>query len=179
MIYKVTKTFENLPCAHEQWFDVDDQGGPGPCASFHGYSRSVKIVLVGDVDQNGWVFGFGHFDQVKKFLEYYFDHTSLASPNDPRLEALKAAQQSGILGTLRMLPYGVGMEQTARFLWEQINPYIFQVTEGRVTIEEIEVRENSKNSGSIHLTRKESEIQAESVSDYLVMKPFWDFIPPA
>jgi hypothetical protein len=36
----------------------------------------------------GWIVGFGDLKPLKDFLEYYFDHTALASADDPRLEKI-------------------------------------------------------------------------------------------
>lgn len=179
MQFSVTKTFDNLPVAHQQFFDTNPDGSPGSCASFHGYSRTVRFTVTGDIDDNGYVFPFGAFKKVKSFLEYYFDHTSLSGANDPRMPALLAARDAGILATLRVLPYGVSMEMSALFVWEQTNPYIGASSDGRCYISEIEMRENNKNSGIITFDENTARKQQQNWNKpTLEEKPLWNFVSP-
>lgn len=158
-----TKAFLNMPCAHAQWFDKEPDGSPGDCASLHGYDRSVKFTFSGDVDDMGWLVPFGELGKVKKFLEYYFDHTSVIPGNDPRIPSIpdELTEPGGILGTLRILPYGVSMEMSSLFIWEHVNPYIYQVTSGRAYVSRVESIEHERNAAFVEVKRKRAERQAE------------------
>lgn len=157
-----TKAFLNFPCAHRQWFDQDEAGNPGPCARLHGYDRSFHFVFATDnPSPNGmWVVGFGQLKAVKEFLEHWFDHTTVIGADDPELERLRQAERDGLL-SLRVLPYGASMEASARFVWERVNPFIQQLTEGRCWVEQVEVREHEKNSAYVKVDKQEALQQAE------------------
>jgi len=158
MKFSTAKTFPNLPCAHQQWFDKDESNEQfsGSCAKFHGYDRSVTLKIEGEIDEHGWVFPFGHFKEVRKFLEYYFDHTSLISADDPRLEATVKFNDVHKVFNLRVMPSGVSMEQSALFIFMAVNNYIFAVTNGRCVLTEVECREHDKNACSFHADQWEA-----------------------
>lgn len=183
MNFSVIKTFAEMPCAHTQDADILPDGSPGPCASLHGYARTVTMTVTGQLCEYGWVIPFGAFKDIRKFLEYYFDHTSLFSASDHRQEAIQQATLSGITGTSRILPYGVSMEMSGLFVWEQVNPYILQQTDGRAWLEKIEMREHSKNAGSIQFTESECRRQyARTVNtgtSIMTMQPVWDEVAPS
>jgi len=182
-MFTVTKSFHKLPTAHCQFQDVCEDGSPGQCASLHGYDRSVTIKIgCTELDPYGWVYPFGHFKQIRKWLEYYFDHTSVFPANDPRMVDIKRAIDSGIISTARILPYGVSMEMSALFLFEQVNGYINQTSNGRCGIVDIEFREHDSNAGSLSIPLEKSIKIGSEISmaqlDQLVMKPEWDFEIP-
>jgi 6-pyruvoyl-tetrahydropterin synthase len=190
MKIKSTKTWHKLPCGHAQWFDEDSDGRPGACSSVHGYDRSVKMTFAGEVDENGWIVPFGDLKSVKKFLEYYFDHTTVIPANDPRLDAFHEVNEmtDPPMFDLRVLPYGVSMEMSSRFIWEHVNPFIMNVTDGRCYVESVESIEHDSNSAYIEVTEEEAvkqykikktkDLLENSVDQYLVMKPEWDYVSP-
>ena len=180
MKLRCTKSYYNLPVAHMQWFDTDDTGEPGtgPCAKWHGYDRSVHFEFAGEPDEHGWIVGFGNLKPVKNFLEHYFDHTALISADDPRIEKAIKAQENGLVD-LRILPYGVSMEMSSIFIWEQINPFIYNITDGRAYISKIECREHEKNSAFIEIEEKVARKQAKQAEKYLVQISNWrKFVAP-
>ena len=179
-IFTVTKTFEKLPVAHCQFQDVKEDGSPGECAALHGYDRSVTITIgAKKLDLHGWVFPFGAFKAIRKWLEFYFDHTSVFPASDPRMAAILAARDSGIIGTARILPYGVSMEMSALFLYEQANRYVYEQSQGRCAITAIEFREHSSNAGQLIVDFDKSISLAESFSgDQLVQDSTWAFELP-
>ena len=125
MVLKSTKSYYHLPVAHMQWFDTDETGVEctGPCSKWHGYDRQVHFEFAGEADEHGWVVGFGDLKPIKVFLEYYFDHTALIGADDPRMEDALKAPDAGLVD-LRVMPYGVSMEMSSIFIWEQVNPFI-------------------------------------------------------
>ena len=73
-----------------------------------------------------------------------FDHTFLASEDDPELELFKELDRKTIV-QLRILP-NIGMEGTAKFVYENVDKMIREKTNGRAWITKVEVKENEKNS---------------------------------
>jgi len=182
MILRSTKSYYNLPVAHMQWFDTDDSGEPctGPCSKWHGYDRSVHFEFSGEADDHGWIVGFGDLRPVKAWLEYYFDHTALISADDPRMEAALAANEAGIVD-LRVMPYGVSMEMSSIFVWEQVNPFIYKITNGRAYISRVECREHEKNSAFIEIPERAARKQAQRALPpmlYLQEKDTWPWESP-
>lgn len=179
-----TKSFYNLPCAHAQFFDTKEDGSPGDCASLHGYDRSVHFTFAGEPDDQGWIYPFGELKSVKNFLEYYFDHTILLPANDPRIKNIsnQMLQPGGLLGTLRLLPYGVSMEMSSLFVWEHVNPYIWDTSNKRVYVSRVEIREHEKNSAFIEVNEQEAINQAYDYSikhkEFLPKKEFWEYCSP-
>ncbi len=190
MKVKSTKAWHKLPCGHAQFFDTEADGTAGDCASVHGYDRSVKMTFAGNVDEMGWIVPFGELKQVKKFIEYYFDHTTVIPANDPRLNAFRDVINATTppMFKLRVLPYGVSMEMSSRFIWEQVNPFILDVTNGRCFVEKVESIEHDSNSAFVEATEEEARHQAkvkktddllnDTNGQFLVMKPEWDWVSP-
>jgi len=170
----ITKSFLNFPCAHAQYFDK-----AGECASLHGYDRSIHLTISGIPNERGWIFPFGGFKFIKGFLEYYFDHTALLSADDPRIDSIPREQldQGGILYKLRTLPYGVSMEMSSLFIWEQLNPYIIQNSDSDVFLSKVEVREHERNSGSLEVSEKQAKSQKVDIK-VPIQERFWEYKPP-
>lgn len=175
-----TKAFLNLPASHCQYFDLEPDGSPGECSSLHGYDRSVKLTFTGEIDEHGWIVPFGELKQVKNFLEFYFDHVSLVGADDPRLPLPKElTQPGGLLATLRVLPYGVSMEMSSLFIWEHVNPYIYNVTDGRCHVSRVESIEHERNSAFLEVDENNALVQARNYKgDLLPMQPIWEFESP-
>jgi 6-pyruvoyltetrahydropterin/6-carboxytetrahydropterin synthase len=138
-LFKSTKRFTGFPCTHRQW-KADSH-----CRFVHGYSREFYFEFeCNQLTQEQWVVDFGGLKEVKNWLEHMFDHTFLASVDDPYLETFKKLDQEGVI-QLRILP-NAGMEGTAKYVYEQMNPLVKKITNGRAWITLVEVRENEKNS---------------------------------
>lgn len=134
-----TKRFKGYPCTHRQW-KADSH-----CRFVHGYSREFYFEFeCSELTQEMWVMDFGGLKEVKAWLEHMFDHTFLAASDDPHLEDFKRLDQEGVI-QLRILP-NAGMEGTAKYVYEEVSKMIDKMTDGRVKIIKVEVRENEKNS---------------------------------
>lgn len=134
-----TKHFKGFPCTHRQW------RADSHCKYIHGYSREFYFQFAAsELTQEGWVVDFGGLKEVKNWLEDMFDHTFLANQDDPFLEKFKELEKDGVI-QLRVLP-NVGMEGTAKFVFEKIDEIIRRQTNSRAWLHSIEVRENEKNS---------------------------------
>ena len=137
--FRSTKTYRNLPCAHRRWRH------DGHCAHVHGYSRAFSFVFrCRERTENGFVMDFGDLKPVKTFLEEHFDHTLLLDADDPLLGKFRELETEG---ACRLVVYeDVGMEGSARFVFDWVAPWVNEHTQGRVELESVECRENDKNS---------------------------------
>lgn len=182
MKVKSTKAWHKLPCAHAQFFDLEPDGSPGECASWHGYDRSVIATFAGEIDNMGWIVPFGELKPVKQFLEYYFDHTALIPANDPRKDDIIKFNntQTPLMFQIRVLPYGVSMEMSALFIWTQLNPYIYKITDGRCYVEKVECIEHDSNAAFVEFSEIVALKHAENTPEdqLLVMKPEWQWTSP-
>ena len=85
-MYRVTKNYghdKGFSCAFRQW------SANSHCKNLHGYSLGFKIVLESPtLDINNWVYDFGNFSFLDKWLTENFDHTLLIAKDDPELDLL-------------------------------------------------------------------------------------------
>jgi len=137
--FRSTKTFRNFPCAHRRWRHE------GHCAWVHGYSRAFTVVFrCQERTENGFVMDFGQLSEVKAWLEARFDHTLLLDADDPLLPKFRALEAEGACS---LVVYDdVGMEGTARFVFDWVDAWVRDKTQGRAHVESVECRENDKNS---------------------------------
>ena len=134
-----TKKFIGFPCTHRQWKTA------GHCRFVHGYSRDFYIEFrCRERTKEGYVMDFAALKEVKSWLEYMFDHTFLAAEDDPYMETWKRLDKEEQI-QLRTLP-DVGMEGTAKFVYNNVSQLIYKQERGRVWICRVEVIENEKNS---------------------------------
>ncbi len=134
-----TKSFQGFPCTHRQW------KAESHCRFIHGYSRQFKFEFAArDLTKEGWVVDFGGLKDVKAWLDDMFDHTFLANQDDPYLEKFRQLDEDGVI-QLRILP-NVGMEGTAKYVFEKVDEMIRKSTGDRAWVHSLEVRENEKNS---------------------------------
>lgn len=145
-LFTSTKRFQGFPCTHRQWL------ADSHCKYIHGYSREFYFEFQSsELTKEGWVVDFGGLKEVKKWLDDMFDHTFLASSNDPHMELFQEMDQKGII-QLRVLP-NVGMEGTAEYVFQKVNEMIKAQTDERAWVSLVEVRENEKNSAIYHPER--------------------------
>ena len=138
-MYRSTKSYYSLPCAHRQWRDEGD------CKLVHGYDRSVHIVFQSkELDDKCWVMDFGGLRPIKAWLEDIFDHTLLINEDDPELDFFKDMDKRGLC-RLRILP-NIGMEGSAKYIFDYVDKWLKTETAGRVQVYSVECRENDKNS---------------------------------
>ena len=85
-MYRVTKIYghdKGFSCAFRQW------SANSHCKNLHGYSLGFKIVLESPtLDINNWVYDFGNFSFLDKWLTENFDHTLLIAKDDPEFDLL-------------------------------------------------------------------------------------------
>lgn len=138
-LFKSTKRFTGFPCTHRQW------RAESHCRFVHGYSREFYFEFAcHERTKEGWVVDFGGLKEVKSWLEETFDHTFLVSQDDPAMETFKKLDAEGVI-QMRVLP-NAGMEGTAEYVYEKMNPVILKLTKNRAWITLVQVSENEKNS---------------------------------
>ncbi len=134
-----TKRFSGFPCTHRQWRSDEH------CKYVHGYSREFYFEFAcSELSYEGWVVDFGGLKDVKNWLDHMFDHTFLASDDDPFMTTFEELDRNGVI-QLRKLP-NVGMEGTAKFVFDKVDAMIRKMSNERAWVKYVEVRENEKNS---------------------------------
>ena len=68
----------------------------------------------------------------------------LLSEDDPYRESFLKMEEAGV-AQVRIIP-ATGAERFAQFIYDKVNPFIMQETDGRVKISKVEFREHGKNS---------------------------------
>ena len=144
-VWRSTKTYgheEGLSCCFRQWRATHSH-----CRLLHGYALSFRLTFASaELDERNWCFDFGGLKPIKAWLHEMFDHTLLVAADDPELPAFRRLAEHG-LAALRVLP-AVGCEATARHAFEYIARFVDEETDGRVWLDEVEVREHNGNSAS-------------------------------
>jgi 6-pyruvoyltetrahydropterin/6-carboxytetrahydropterin synthase len=143
-----TKVFDGFSTVFRQW-----KAEGTHCRFLHGYGTSFKVWFEGELDEKNWVWDFGGMKRAKgqidgkspkEWMDYMFDHTFLVAEDDPFKDSFLAMNEAGA-AQVRVIP-ATGAEQFAKFIFEKINPFIKEETEGRVRVIRVEFREHSKNS---------------------------------
>jgi 6-pyruvoyltetrahydropterin/6-carboxytetrahydropterin synthase len=119
----------------------------------HGYGVSFRVWFEGELDERNWVWDFGGMKRAKTaidgmnpkmWMDYMFDHTTLVAQDDPFLEGFKRMYLDDII-QLRIIP-ATGAEQFAKFIYDKINTFVQEETDGRVKVAQVEFMEHSKNT---------------------------------
>lgn len=142
------KVFDGYSTVFRQWRATGTH-----CSFLHGYDVYFKIWFDGDLDEKNWVFDFGRAKRSeykidgknpKEYLEWLLDHTMIVAEDDPFVESFKRMDEQGVI-QLRIVP-NVGAERFAELLYNKLNPWVLEDTDGRVCISQIEFFEHPKNS---------------------------------
>ena len=137
--YTCSKQFSGYPCTHRQWRHS------GHCRFVHGYSRSFTCWFrARALDANGFVVDFSSLKDLEAQLSQQFDHTFLANADDPLLPTWRQLHEQGALD-LRVME-NVGMEASARLVWEWANALLRERDGGRACCWRVEARENERNA---------------------------------
>ena len=151
-----TKVFDGFSCCFRQWKATTTH-----CQYLHGYGVSFKVWFEGDLDERNWVWDFGGMKRAKtkidgkspkEWMDYMFDHTVLVAEDDPFLHVLENLDHKPEKGTqyygclqLRIVP-ATGAEKFAEFIYNKLNKFVKEETNGRVQVQQVEFREHGKNS---------------------------------
>jgi 6-pyruvoyltetrahydropterin/6-carboxytetrahydropterin synthase len=146
--FQSTKVFDGYSCVFRQW-----KAEGTHCKFLHGYGVSFKVWFEGDLDEKNWVWDFGGMKRAKgtidgmnpkAWMDYMFDHTTIMAEDDSLLGTFKTLDATGAV-QLRILP-AVGAEQFAKYIYEKLNTFVQEETNGRVKIVQVEFREHEKNT---------------------------------
>jgi 6-pyruvoyltetrahydropterin/6-carboxytetrahydropterin synthase len=161
--FRSTKIFDGYSCVFRQW-----KAEGTHCQFLHGYGVSFKVWFEGELDERNWVWDFGGMKRAKGtidgmnpklWMDNMFDHTVIISEDDPYLENFKEMWKDGII-QLRVIP-ATGAEQFAKYIYEKLNTFIQEETNGRVKIVQVEFREHKKNTAFYKEDVKPLDVQAQ------------------
>ena len=147
-MYISTKLFDGFSCVFRQWKAENTH-----CRFLHGYGVSFRVWFQGELDERNWVWDFGGMKRAKTqidgmnpkaWMDYMFDHTMIVAEDDPFLESFKRMDEAGA-AQVRVVP-ATGAERFAQFIFEKIDSFIKEETEGRVKVLKVEFMEHGKNS---------------------------------
>ena len=146
--FQSSKVFDGFSTVFRQW-----KAETTHCRFIHGYGISFKVYFEGSLDERNWVWDFGGMKRAKTqidgmspkaWMDYMFDHTLVVAEDDPHINAFKNMDEAGV-AQVRVIP-ATGAERFAQFIFEKLDPFIKEETEGRVKIVKVEFREHGKNS---------------------------------
>ena len=147
--FQSTKVFDGFSTCFRQW-----KAETTHCKYLHGYGVSFKLWFEGELDHRNWVWDFGGMKRAKgtidgkspkDWFDYMFDHTVIVAEDDPQLDKFFVKMDRNGTIQLRVVP-ATGAEKFAEFIYNKVNPFIVQETEGRVKLAKVEFREHSKNT---------------------------------
>jgi len=135
-MYISTKLFDGFSCVFRQW-----KAETTHCRFLHGYGVSFRVWFQGELDEKNWVWDFGGMKRAKTqidgmnpkaWMDYMFDHTMIVAEDDPFLESFKRMDEAGA-AQVRVIP-ATGAERFAQFIFEKIDSFVKEETEGQVKV---------------------------------------------
>lgn len=141
-MYRVTKNYghnRGFSCAFRQW------SADSHCKNLHGYSLGFKIVLESPaLDINNWVYDFGNFEFLDKWLSENFDHTLLIAKDDPEFELLMSLNNiTAKVVVLDKISCEYFAEMTFKFIQQSLAKLDVEVVS-------VEVSEHESNSAGFY-----------------------------
>jgi len=147
--FQSTKIFDGFSTVFRQW-----QAEGTHCRFLHGYAIEFKVTFEGELDHRNWVWDFGGMKRAKtkidgmsakEWMDYMFDHTVIIANDDPAIRYFSELSKMGII-QLRTMEGPVGAEKFAEYIYNKLNDFVQEETEGRVSIAKVEFFENKKNT---------------------------------
>jgi 6-pyruvoyltetrahydropterin/6-carboxytetrahydropterin synthase len=80
----------------------------------------------------------------KAWMDYMFDHTTIMAEDDSLLGTFRTLDATGAV-QLRILP-AVGAEKFAEYIYNKLQEFVDQETEGRVKVVRVEFMEHGRNT---------------------------------
>jgi 6-pyruvoyltetrahydropterin/6-carboxytetrahydropterin synthase len=148
--FQSSKVFDGFSTVFRQWKAEDTH-----CRFIHGYGISFKVYFEGELDHRNWVWDFGGMKrartlidgmQPKAWMDYMFDHTMIIAEDDPWVDAFKQMEQSEV-AQVRIIP-ATGAEKFAEYIFNKLNTFVFEETDGRVRVTKVKFMEHGKNAAS-------------------------------
>ena len=146
--FQSSKVFDGFSSVFRQWKAKDTH-----CRFVHGYGISFKVYFEGELDERNWVWDFGGMKraktlidgkQPKAWMDYMFDHTMILAKDDPWIEAFKQMEESGV-AQIRIIE-ATGAEKFAEYIYNKLNDFVHEETEGRVRVTKVKFMEHGKNA---------------------------------
>ena len=146
--FQSSKVFDGFSTVFRQWKAKDTH-----CRFVHGYGISFKVYFEGELDERNWVWDFGGMKraktlidgkQPKAWMDYMFDHTMILAKDDPWIEAFKQMEESGV-AQVRIIE-ATGAEKFAEYIYNKLNDFVHEETEGRVRVTKVKFMEHGKNA---------------------------------
>ena len=146
--HQSSKVFDGFSTVFRQWKAKDTH-----CRFLHGYGISFKVYFEGELDHRNWVWDFGGMKRAKTkidgmspkaWMDYMFDHTMIIAEDDPYIKAFKQMAEAGVV-QIRIIP-ATGAEKFAEYVYNKINDFVHEETEGRVRVTKVKFMEHGKNA---------------------------------
>ncbi len=146
--FQSSKVFDGFSTVFRQWRAENTH-----CRFVHGYGISFKVYFEGDLDERNWVWDFGGMKraktlidgmQPKAYFDYMFDHTLIVAEDDPEVKAFQQMDAAGV-AQVRVIP-ATGAEKFAEFIFNKVNPFVLEETDGRVRVTKVRFMEHGKNA---------------------------------
>ena len=146
--FQSTKLFDGFSTVFRQW-----KAEGTHCRFLHGYGVSFRVWFEGELDERNWVWDFGGMKRAKgnidgknpkEWMDYMFDHTTIVATDDPGIGGFRVMNELGII-QLREIE-AVGAEQFAKYIFEKLNTFVQEETNGRVSVVRVEFMEHNKNT---------------------------------
>jgi len=146
--FQSSKVFDGFSTVFRQW-----KANTTHCRFLHGYGVSFKVYFEGDLDHRNWVWDFGGMKRAKTqidgmspkaWMDYMFDHTLICAEDDPALPEWERLNEEGII-QLRVVE-ATGAEKFAEYIFNKINNFVLEETEGRVKVTKVKFAEHGKNA---------------------------------
>ena len=146
--FQSSKVFDGFSTVFRQW-----KAETTHCRFVHGYGISFKVYFEGELDDRNWVWDFGGMKraktlidemQAKAWMDYMFDHTMIIAEDDPAINAFKQMDAAGV-AQVRIIP-ATGAEKFAEYIFNKLNPFVFEETDGRVRVTKVKFMEHGKNA---------------------------------
>jgi len=146
--FQSSKVFDGFSTVFRQW-----RAETTHCRFLHGYGILFKVYFEGDLDDRNWVWDFGGMKraktlidgmQPKEWMNYMFDHTLICAEDDPVLKTFQGLDLQGII-QLRIIP-ATGAEKFSEYIFQKIDNFVHEETEGRVKVTKVKFMEHNKNA---------------------------------
>ena len=146
--FQSSKVFDGFSTVFRQWKATDTH-----CRFVHGYGISFKVYFEGELDDRNWVWDFGGMKRAKtkidglspkEWMDYMFDHTLVVAEDDPELQAFRQMDTAGV-AQVRVIE-ATGAEKFAEYIYNKLNAFVTEETEGRVRVTKVKFAEHGKNA---------------------------------
>ena len=146
--FQSSKVFDGFSTVFRQWRAKETH-----CRFVHGYGVSFKVYFEGELDHRNWVWDFGGMKRAKTqidgmspkaWMDYMFDHTLVVAKDDPELLAFQQMDKAGV-AQVRVIE-ATGAEKFAEYIYNKLNEFVREETEGRVKVTKVKFMEHGKNA---------------------------------